>query len=259
MVFYPQNSDVEYFGIDVLENKIISNKIYYKKETAKKKSFDMSIFKYIKNRMLKVFDYSVDGKKQSFGYLINEKNILSLFLFQPFSIFLEKNDTMIKFIDNLRNEFCCYPPVLGIKYLNKNINAIGLYLNPPYKETKYLEYFFYIRDKFLHYYPSRQYENLFKNILNPMILSNYAYLFLFGFDATLEGSKKYKFYLKLSDSSCIDKLYVLLKNIHSFTVEFLQECFYKISQENNSFVDIVAFSFINGNLCLNIYYKQKSD
>lgn len=259
MLFYPENNDVEYFGIDVLEDKIVSYKIYYKKETAEKKAFDINIFDYVKNGMLELFDCSIDEEKQSFGYLINEKNILNLFLFHSFSTFLEKNITMIKFVDNLRTEFWCYPPVLGIKYLNKNINAIGLYLNPPYKEMEYLEYFFNIRDKFLHYYPSIQYENLFKNILNPMILNNYAYLFLFGFDATLEGSKKYKFYLKLSDSSYIGKLHALLKDSQTFTVEFLQECFYKIPQKNNFFVDIVAFSFINCNLCLNIYYKQKSD
>lgn len=257
MIFKPMNNDIEYYGIDILKECIISQKIYYRVNTAKQNVFDKYVSSLEGAAKLKLFDYSVDKKKESFGYLILEKQISSLLKKTELIKFYDKNHKIIYFADEINEKFLCYPPVLGIKYNSKVIEAIGVYTNPPIEPKNYIENYMFIRNNFPYVIQNFNYSVLFNEILDDMVFNKECYLFLFGFDITEQGAKKYKFYIKLEKETCIKKIYELLKDKYAFDSEFLLECFYTIPKDNNCFVDIVAFSFLDSKICLNIYYKQK--
>lgn len=63
MIFKPMNNDIEYYGIDILKECIISQKIYYRVNTAKQNVFDKYVSSLEGAAKLKLFDYSVDKKK----------------------------------------------------------------------------------------------------------------------------------------------------------------------------------------------------
>ena len=255
MKFEPLYNDVEYFGIDVLNNQIISKKIYYKKETAEKNVVNNCMLNSDINNGIKLFDYSKNDEKESFGYLVYVK-ISSLFKSHSFSPFFNQNKVFINFIEEICGYLKSYPPVLGIKYLNKQVTALGLYSNPPYDEEKYIEQYYFIRNKFLTLYPNSDYENLL-NFLDKLVNEELAYLYLFGFDATLSGSQKFKFYLHLQSDKCIRLLKAHLINKYNFNSDFINKIFFLIAQNNNSHIDIIAFSFIQNKLCLNVYYRPR--
>ena len=114
----------------------------------------------------------------------------------------------------------------------------------------------FIRNNFRHISQNFNYEVLFNDILDDIIFNEECYLFLFGFDITEQSAKKYKFYLKLGKESCIEKICNFLRDKYTFNPDFLIECFYTIPKDNNCFVDIVAFLFLDSKICINIYYKQ---
>lgn len=255
MIFKPINDDIEYFGIDIVSNKIISQKIYYRMLTARKNIFDKSIAPFENAGKLKLFDYSRNDSKESFGYLVYEKMLHNLFRTSFFQKFYQNNKDDINFIDSIAREFRCYPPVLGIKYNFKKIESVSIYSNPPIDVKDYMQNYTFIQNRFNSFYKKSNYQFLCKNFLDEIISNEQAYLFLFGFDITEKSVKKHKFYLKLESKNCIEKIYTFMIKYFSFESEFLDDCFYTIPNKNNCYIDIAAFSFLDDKICLNIYYK----
>ena len=257
MKFTPLNDDIEYLGIDVTNNNIIAKKIYYKKNTGRKNVFDSRMSGFEKKGVIKLFDYSMDKEKESFGYLIYKKNVSSLFTKEAFSSFFSNNSLYITFIDEISNHTSCYPPVLGIKYIKKKVSAMGIYSNPPFDKNDYIEHYEFIRDRFLKLYPSYDYIKLLL-FIDELIYNNYSYLFLFGFDATLMGSKKMKFYIKIQSIECINLIMNHISTQYNFDIKFLKKVFYEIPAVNNTHVDIIAFSFLEKVDMLAIQYIASS-
>lgn len=224
--------------------------------TAKEKSFDKGIVQFENEEKIKLFDYSQNNAKETFGYLVYEKNLYNLFQSPFFQRFYESNKNDINFIDVIKERYNCYPPVLGIKYNCKNIESIGIYSNPPIDVKDYMKNYIFIRNEFNSLYNESNYKLLCENFLDDIIFSQKAYLFLFGFDITEQTTKKHKFYLKLESKECIENIFNFMTKNFSFKSDFLTECLYGIPKKNNCYVDIIAFSFVDNQLCLNIYYKS---